>query len=552
MTFRSRILPSLGALALAASALAQPGGPPPPQVLPPPPVPPQNPITAQKAVLGKILFWDEQLSSDGTVACGTCHRPNAGGGDARLGLQPAHPGPDGVFGTADDIFGSGGVHRTNAFGHYTADGAFGFAQQATGRTSPSMIAAAYFTDLFWDGRADSTFIDPETNTVAIQNGGALESQSLGPILNDVEMAWEGRGWQQVSDRLASVEPLRLASNLPADVIAALATDSTYPALFQRAFGSPAITARRIAFALATYERTLIPDQSKFDQVARGQAAFTQAENQGRAAFNSPQSRCAVCHAGSLHSDNQFHNLGIRPISEDSGRFAVTGQQQDRGRFKTPTLRNVVLRDRFFHNGLTNSLQTLLGFYDGDGGPFAQNKDPLLNGLTVPQQVRASIIAYLGTLTDARVANETFPFDRPTLRTERVAQNPQSYGFGGVPGTGGHIPQLIANSAPVEGTDAFRVGVHNALGGQFSLLHVELNLGTIPGSATVADLRNGLPGAQLLTGAGPGAGHATWYDLDATAPVLVGLSYEAQWWVRDAAAFGGVAKSDWARFTIEAR
>ncbi len=56
--------------------------------LPPVPVPAENPITEQKRVLGKILFWDEQLSSDGTVACGTCHRPGAGGGDPRAGRQP--------------------------------------------------------------------------------------------------------------------------------------------------------------------------------------------------------------------------------------------------------------------------------------------------------------------------------------------------------------------------------------------------------------------------------------------------------------------------------
>ena len=68
----------------------------------PPWVPPQNPQTPAKIVLGKILFWDEQLSSDDSVACGTCHLPEFGGSDGRLqgGL---HPGPDGVFGTVDDI-----------------------------------------------------------------------------------------------------------------------------------------------------------------------------------------------------------------------------------------------------------------------------------------------------------------------------------------------------------------------------------------------------------------------------------------------------------------
>ena len=72
--------------------------------LPPVPVPAENPITEPKRVLGKILFWDEQLSSDGSVACGTCHRPGAGGGDPRAGR---HPGID--KGTIDDVMGSPGI-----------------------------------------------------------------------------------------------------------------------------------------------------------------------------------------------------------------------------------------------------------------------------------------------------------------------------------------------------------------------------------------------------------------------------------------------------------
>ena len=72
--------------------------------LPAVPVPVENPITEPKRVLGKILFWDEQLSSDGSVACGTCHRPAAGGADPRT---RRHPGID--KGTIDDVMGSPGI-----------------------------------------------------------------------------------------------------------------------------------------------------------------------------------------------------------------------------------------------------------------------------------------------------------------------------------------------------------------------------------------------------------------------------------------------------------
>ena len=338
--------------------------------------------------------------------------------------------------------------------------------------------------------------------------------------------------------------------MPTDVAQALAVDPDYPALFQRAFGTPEITPVRIAFALATYQRTLIPDQSKFDQVARGQAQFTQAEMRGWGAFNSPQSRCNACHSGPMQSDGGFHNLGIRPIFEDAGRFDVTGDPIDRGRFKTPSLRNVTLRERFFHTGFTGNLNQLLAFYDNGGGAFGQNKDPLLNNLSVPGNVRPDIIAFLGTLTDPRVANETFPFDRPTLRSEQPTQNPTIVPIGAVAGTGGFEPQITAISPPVEGNDGFAIGLHGALGGQFSVLHVELR--TIPGTATVVDLRNGLPLAQIVDGVGAGQGFATWRDLEATAPALVGLTYDAQWWVRDFGAPGGVAKSNWVSVTIEPR
>ena len=94
--------------------------------------------------------------------------------------------------------------------------------QVTGRRSPSNIGAAYFDDLFWDGRATSTFTDPQTGLVSVQSGGALESQSLGPILSFVEMADTGRTWNDVVTKLARVEPLALATDLTPDLVATLA------------------------------------------------------------------------------------------------------------------------------------------------------------------------------------------------------------------------------------------------------------------------------------------------------------------------------------------
>ncbi len=243
-------------LGLMAAAAAQ--GPPPPGPLPPPLVPLQNPLTPQKAVLGKMLFWEEQLSSNNRVACGTCHRAGSGGGDPR---RAVNPGLDGVTPSPDDTFGSPGLIRTDASGWYKQDAVFAFHDQVTPRMAPGNLAGAYFPNLFWDGRATGQFTDPQTLQVVITAGGALESQSMGPVLSAVEMASESRTWNQVTAKLASVKPMALATNLPADVQAALQQDPTYPALFAAAFGDPAISAQRIAFAIASYERSTVPDQT---------------------------------------------------------------------------------------------------------------------------------------------------------------------------------------------------------------------------------------------------------------------------------------------------
>src|SRR5262249_13766846 len=153
---------------------------------------------------------------------------------------------------------------------------FGHAEQVTPRSAPTFLGAGYAPELFWDGRASDIFVDPQTQQVRIAGGGALESQSVAPPLADVEMAQEGRSWSQIVATLQSAPPLAIATRLPADVTAAIAAHPSYPALFQAAFGDPAITATRIAFAIATYERTLVPDQTPFD---RGQ--LTPAQQAGR-------------------------------------------------------------------------------------------------------------------------------------------------------------------------------------------------------------------------------------------------------------------------------
>lgn len=529
-------------VALCAPASAQLG---------PPPEPPQNPITEAKRVLGKALFWDEQLSSDNSTACGTCHIPSAGGTDPRLDMGSRHPGLDGVYGNEDDRFASRGVHRADAAGDVQPTPLFGFAPQVTPRHSPTNIGAAFFDELFWDGRAGSTFVDPETGNVSIPSGGALETQSLGPILSFVEMADEGRTWDDVRTKLERVVPLALATNINPDLQAAIQTHLDYPGLFANAFGDPAITAERIAYALATYQRTLHPDQTPWDLFAAGQtSALTSQERNGLNSFMSAGLKCSQCHAPPLFSDGTYRNLGLRDIAEDDGRRSITGDNADRGKFKVPTLRNVGLRQRFFHNGDPTFASMFLAvfFYNQGAGFFLDNKDPLLAGVFMSPGTAGDIAVFLQNgLTDPRVAAELPPFDRPTLGSERGSV--ATFLGSAVPGTGGVEPELSIESPAYPGAAEFRVALHSGLPYAFAAVGMTTAApgswpapGPVPAPYTpVAFL-----GQERLTA----GGHATWHRPIPLDPALAGTQLYFRGLVRDPAAPRGVARTRWARVTVQ--
>ena len=382
--------------------------------LPPVPVPAENPITESKRVLGKILFWDEQLSSDDTRACGTCHRPASGGGDPRVGR---HPGVD--KGTIDDVWGSPGVVYMNADGAPLEHPVFGYEPQVTRRVAPSNFGALWAEEVFWDGRAGSRFVDPLTGEVAIAEGGALENQALDSLSDPAEMTHPGRTWEQLAEKLRRVRPLALASDLPGDVTAALAARPDYPALFLNAFGGPEITPVRIAFAIAAYQRTLVADQTPWDRYMSGdETALSEQASSGWQAFR--RLRCVNCHEPPLFTNNDFFNIGLRLIEFDTGRQQVTGDPEDAGEMRVPSLRNVGLRTRLMHTGEFGRLSEAITFYDTvmalpgvDEIPGVGTYVFALTGFD-----GYDLVTFLGTaLVDPRVADETFPFDRPRLRSE---------------------------------------------------------------------------------------------------------------------------------------
>ena len=534
---RRLFLLSAPVLSLFSAALADAQG------LPPVPVPPGNPITVDKARLGKALFWDEQLSSTRTVSCGTCHVPTVGGIDPRsLDAAAGHPGFDGLFGGEDDVRGTLGVVANDAAGEYVAQEPFRLRPQVTGRSSPSTINAAFAPTLFWDGRADSTFLDPVTGAPVLAANAALESQAVGPPLSDVEMGHLGRSWPDVVSRIAASAPLALATDVPDDLEQWIA-GRPYPALFADAFGTPGISPARIAMAIATYERTLISDQSPFDDFLSGNSsAMTSLQKTGMLLFQSQVTNCTACHAIPQFTNNAFRNIGVRPNAEDEGQFAVTGNPNHHGRFKVPNLRNVALRAPYFHNGGMETLADVVDFYDR-GGDFHENQAPQIQELGLSAGQKAALVAFLEALTDPRVVAGLPPFDRPTLYAEHD-DVPASYGSPAA-GTGGVAPRLLALEPPLVGNPSFTFALADALGGATAWLAID-SQASATGDSLPLPIHLGLtPAFRLiplgsLAGSGAGGG---WLSLQSPIPTdasLDGLSVYLQAFVQDPGAALGVA------------
>ncbi len=515
--------------------------------LEPPPAPPGNPVTAAKTFLGKTLFWDEQLSSTRTVSCGTCHHAGNGGSDPRSKTQVAratNPGPDGQPGTADDVVGSPGVVLSNADGSYNASATFNLNEQVTGRKANSFVNAGYSNSLFWDGRAAEVLRDPITNEVVLTSGAALESQILGPPLSETEMAHTGRNWGDVAARMNVSIPLALSPSIPTGLRNWI-DNRNYAQLFEEAFGTPEVTPARIALAIATYERTLFSDQTPMDRAAQQIEPLTAQEQAGLQVFTG--NVCNLCHAGSLLAENEFHNIGVRPINEDAGRFILTGSPDLLSSFRTPGLRNVELRGPFMHNGRFSTLEDVIEFYNRGGDFDAPNINRnVIRPMELSAADKASLLAFLKRpLTDPRVAAELPPFDRPALYLEsnRV---PVISGTGRV-GAGNLTPKVTALEPPLLGNPKFTVGVSNAAPGANAVLVIDDNdpgVGSsIPATGSLARV------AVNLSGAGAGRGFGSVSLALPTNSSFVGRAFAGRWYVTDAAAANGFAVSPVFRFTI---
>ncbi len=541
---------AVAAAALSSSALAQGGG------LQPPPAPPGNPVTASKTLLGKTLFWDEQMSSTRTLSCGSCHLPEAGGSDPRSVLgdpRSTHPGPDGLFGTADDVAGSPGVTRSEASGRYLADPVFSLAPQVTGRRAMPAINGGYGPRMFWDGRAEEVFRDPISGVVLLNRFAALESQVLGPPVSDVEMAHENRDWVEVAAQIEASMPLALAGGVTPD-LAGWLNGRDYPALFQEAFGSPDVTPARIAMAIATYERTLVSDQAPIlDFLAGNNGALSAQERRGFDLFNSPRLACNSCHAGPRFSNESFHYTGVRPQNEDLGLGGVTGDPRQEGQMKTPSLLNVELRPPFFHGGTAPNLAAVVDFYNRGGDFGGPNKAPTIRPLNLTPGERADLLAFLGRpLTDPRVRDAQPPFDRPVMYVES-GRRPVVFGQP-TAGSGGEAPVMVAAEPPLLGNPSLTIGVDRGLGGAMAALVVDSAsdpFGSVQQGAMcfLALTPDHVRHVMRLDGAGNGRGTASRSFAVPANAAFAGTTRYLQWFIQDPGSAGGLAATPAAEIVL---
>ena len=229
------------------------------------------------------------------------------------------------------------------------------------RHSPALINRGFGRQHFWDGRAAT-----------------LEAQALLPIPDPNEM------------------------DLPLeDAVKRLNADASYRSAFNDAF-SRDVTSEDIGRALATFIRTLRSGDSPYDRHIGGLPnSLTAEQQQGLQIFRS-KARCTFCHLEPLFTDEQLHNTGVAwnestQVYQDFGRFDVTKNERDKGKFKTPTLREVALTAPYMHDGSLKTLAEVVDFYD-QGGRRNPLITPLLRPIGLTPAEKQALIKFLESLS----------------------------------------------------------------------------------------------------------------------------------------------------------
>ena len=252
-----------------------------------------------------------------------------------------------------------------SFATYDHQLSHGYNDGHTYRNAPGLHNLAWMKELNWDGGSSD-----------------LETQPIAHITNANEMA-------------ETVD----------NVLKKLSIDSSYKRLFTAAFGDANFTGQRMLRALAQFTGSILAFNSKYDQVKRGEARFTQPEQEG---YNTFKTKCNACHAEPLFTDNSYRNTGLTqdPVLKDSGRMRVTGLAADMYKFRVPGLRNVALTFPYLHDGRLVSLLQVVEHYRSG----IQTSQPTLNALLkariiLTNEEKVNLVEFLQTLTDNALVND---------------------------------------------------------------------------------------------------------------------------------------------------
>ncbi len=227
------------------------------------------------------------------------------------------------------------------------------------RSVPTLVNRAYGRAFFWDGRTST-----------------LEEQVVKPIESESEMDM----------------------TVP-EVVERLNRKRRYRKMFRQAFGRE-INGEDLARALASYVRTIYSGDSPFDRYIYGDRNALSGEARRGLRIFRGKGNCTACHVGPTLSDEEFHNTGVAWRNTkflDDGRYAVTKQEKDRGKFKTPTLREIARTAPYMHDGTFITLEDVIDFYS-DGGRENPYRDEEIRSLKLTAPGKKELLAFLKSLT----------------------------------------------------------------------------------------------------------------------------------------------------------
>lgn len=230
------------------------------------------------------------------------------------------------------------------------------------RNAPALFNLAWNKSFFWDGGVPT-----------------LEQQAIGPITNPLEM-----------------------NMTMGEVVRRLRRDPDMVDRFQQAFGEDP-SAEGITKALATFERTLVSGSSRFDRFEHGETgALSPEEKKGRDIFFGERGECFHCHTGFNFTNDKILNNGMN--TGDPGLARVTEDPRDEGKFKVPSLRNVALTAPYMHDGSLATLEDVVEHYS-KGGQGHENTDPTIHPLSLDEDEKRALVAFLRSLTDFELADD---------------------------------------------------------------------------------------------------------------------------------------------------